>query len=317
MKRLLFALLLAGCEGESVTAGFEEPVRVINGQFQEGTLPGAPPLTPDEVAAGVEPESPRVTAVDGIGGILRFGDPRQTIRGRASNDAVAVAFRFEDLGSGYWIEPVRGPDALNAGEFTWSFDAQFSRALPVGRHRLLFAAVDAEGRAGTELDVALCAASEVPDNDNACLPTQKPPALVISLAWDLNADIDLQVRMPDGLLVDPKHPVAAPVGGDAASALGHLDLDSNSACLIDGVRRENLIFAQPPPSGTYAIYANLFEACAKPSVRFTATIHMPAEGEQPGAFQQVEVFRASGTLLASQANADAKLGLFVGKFVVP
>lgn len=315
MKALVLTALVAGCSSEAVTAGFEQPVRVVNGQFQEGSLPGAPPLTADEVAAGVTPVSPRVTTVDGIGGILRYGDPRQSIRGRASGDAVAVAFRFEDLGSGYWIEPLRGPDAVNPGEFTWSFDAQFSRAIPFGRHRLLFAAVDSEGRAGTQLDVALCADSEVPDNQNACLPSQKPPPLVISLAWDVNADLDLQVRTPDGVLVDAKHPLAT--SGEPQQTLGHLDLDSNAACFIDGVRRENLVFDQAPPSGIYSVYANLFEACGKSSVRFDVSVHMPAEGAEPGTFKQVQALRASGVLLASQANGGAKTGLFVTNFVVP
>ncbi|MFZ5895393.1 MAG: hypothetical protein ACOY0T_30335 [Myxococcota bacterium] len=317
MKRLLLALYLVGCSSEAVSAGYEEPVRVFNGQFHEGALPGLPPLGADDIAAGVEPLSPRVTTVDGIGGILRFGDPRQAIRGRASSNAVAVAFRFEDVGSGYWIEPVRGPDALNAGEFTWSFEAQFSRALPLGRHRLLFAAVDAQGHAGTQLDVALCAGSEIPDNQNVCLPTQKPPALVISLAWDVDADVDLQVRTPDGTLVDAKHPLAKPVDGEPTPADGRLDLDSNAACSIDGVRRENLVFDQAAASGEYAVYANLFAGCGKPSTRFTLTVHMPAEGSEPGTFKQVEVFRNSGILLASQANGGAKLGLFVSNFIVP
>lgn len=315
MNRVLIALLLAGCSSEAVNAGFDEPVRVFDGQFHEGALPGTPPLTADEVASGATPLSPRVTTVDGVGGILRFGDPRQAIRGRATGDAVAIAFRFEALGRGYWVEPLRGPDAVNPGEYTWSLDAQFSRALAPGRHRLLFAAIDEQGRAGTQLDVALCADSEVPDNQNACLPSQKPPPLVVSLAWDVNVDLDLQVRTPDGELVDAKHPQTST--GEPPQVLGHLDLDSNAGCVIDGVRRENLVFDRAAPSGEYSVYANLFESCGKPSVRFDVSVHLPAEGDAPGTFKQVEALRVSGTSLASQANGGAKLGLFVTKFVVP
>lgn len=315
MRRILLALLLVGCSSEAVSAGFEEPVRVFNGQFHEGALPGLPPLTPEEVASGVAPVSPRVTTVDGVGGILRFGDPRQAIRGRATGDAVAVAFRFEDVGRGYWVEPLRGPDAVNPGEFTWNFDAQFSRALSLGRHRLLFAAIGEDGSAGTQLDVALCAGSEIPDNQNACLPSQKPPPLVVSLSWDVNADLDLQVRTPDGELVDAKHPQKST--SEPPQILGHLDLDSNGGCIIDGVRRENLIFDQAPPSGEYAVYANLFESCGKSSVRFDVSVHLPADADAPGTFKQVEALRVSGTSIASQANGGANPGLFVTKFVVP
>lgn len=308
----LFACLPA-CSSESGTAGIAEPLQVFRGQFFEGELPGRPPLTAQEIADGEKPVSPHVTSVDGASGVLLRGDPLRVMRGRTTTDAVAVGVRFAELGSGYWVRPVGAPDAANEGQYTFTLDSELSRALPPGMHDLVFAAIGADGSAGTQVGVGLCVSSAVPDNLNACAPSQRPPASVVSLSWDANADLDLQVFTPNGVLVEAKHPnTAAP--GDAGEPEGVLDRDSNKNCSDDGVRRENLVFEDAPSAGDYFVYVNLFDACGEPSVRFDVTLHGVAEGEEPDTFRQIETYRTSGVLLASQANGGSKVGLLITKF---
>lgn len=315
MTRALLVLVLLGCSSQPSTQGLPEPVRMIEGQFVEGELPGLPPIPID---SGETPVSPRVTTVQNAGGILEFGDPKRTITGRTTGDAVSVAFGFEGLGTGYWIAPVRGRDAANPGEFTFEFDAEYSRSIPAGVHSVLFAAVDADELSGTQLDVRLCMTSEVPDNRNACDPRARPPGLVVSLGWDREVDLDLQVFTPDGVLVDAKHPSTAPDEDSVDEpGTGTLTFDSNAGCVIDGHRRESLVFEDSPPSGEYYVYANLFDACGEDSVRFTMTLHQPIDGANADEFDQDETHRTSGVLVASQANGGSNVGLFLTKFVVP
>ena len=308
------ALAVLGCSSGSSSRGFEEPVRVIGGQFVEGPLPGLPPVALD---SGLE-VSPRVTVAQNAGGRFEFGDPKRTVSGRATDDALSVAFGFDGLGGGFWLVPVRGRDAANPGEFTFTFDAEYSRSIPAGSQRVLFAAINANEEAGTQLDVRFCMMSEVPDNGNACSAFLAPPALVVSLDWDREVDLDLQVFTPSGVLVDAKHPsTAVDEDGVNEPGVGTLDLDSNARCVIDGHRRENLVFEGTPPSGEYFVYANLFDACGKDSVRFNLTLNTSVEDADSGEFKQEETFRTSGVLSAVQANGGSNIGLYLTKFVVP
>jgi hypothetical protein len=308
-------LVALGCSSESSSRGFEEPVRVIGGQFVEGPMPGLPPVAQNSG----EPEvSPRITTAQNAGGKFEFGDPKRDISGRATDDAVSVAFGFQGLGRGYWIVPVRGRDASNPGEFTFGFSAEYSRAIPAGLHHVLFAAINSDRAAGTQNEIEFCMTNEVPDNNNACDPFARPPALVASLAWDREVDLDLQVFTPNGVLVDTKHrSTAADEDGTGEPGVGTLGIDSNAGCVIDGHRRENLVFKEPPPSGAYYVYANLFDACGEDSVRFTATLHTPVEDAETGTFDQKETYRTSGVLSAPQANGASNVGLYLTKFVVP
>jgi hypothetical protein len=312
---IALAWLGIACSSESPSKGIEQPVQVLHGQFVEGTFPGLPPIVP---GSGETPVPPTVTNAQNAGGILELGDPKRDITGRTTDDAYSVAFGVEGLGTGYWLVPVRGKDAANPGELTFSFVAQYSRAIVPGDHRVLFAALGPNGESGTQLDVKFCMSSELPDNGNTCNPALPPPKLVVSLGWDRNVDLDLQVLTPAGVLVDTKHRSTAP-NEDATGepGVGTIDFDSNAGCVIDGHRRESLVFQETPPSGDYWVYANLFDACNEDSVRFTLTLNEARDAATPGQFDQVETYRTNGILVASQANGGAKVGLLLTKFVIP
>jgi hypothetical protein len=316
---------LACDDGAVVTRGLEEPLSIEGAQFASGALPGAPPESP--------PLAPRPTAATTE---VTYLEPRRAgvpFFGWATLDAVAVGARFEGIGTGYWVVPAGPPDPQVQGEpvRTWRFTADFHDALPPGRHRLLVAAIDAEGRAGSQVAASVCIQRLVPDNGNVCDPKKAPPELVVSLAWDRPVDLDLVVITPDSRPISAKSPsvnvpedggVSRRGGGTAAPSagvgVGYLDRDSNADCHVDGRQIENIVFAEKPAPGSYLVYVNLHDACGEPSVSYTVTRHVRSGVEaEPGAFGVAEVEKKSGSLVAVQANGSAGVGTFVTEFFVP
>jgi len=97
---------------------------------------------------------------------------------------------------------------------------------------------------------------------------------VFSLRWDTEADLDLRVVDPSGTEVWSRKVSASPVppGGDPSLQQGGiLDFDSNSQCVIDGRRRENVFFTQPP-SGHYLARVDTFSLCGEPLARWTLAV---------------------------------------------
>lgn len=315
----LLPLVLLGCSGDPLTEGLEQPLRVAGGQFQEGDLPGLPPLTADDVNAGVKPEPPNVAGVRLNNSIIASGEAGRPFSGSASRDSQAVGVRFANLGTGYWVIPTAGPDEADGLE--WRFRAAFGHGLPPGKHELLFAAIDADGRSGTQVSVNLCLLPEVPDNLSTCIPDTAPPALVVRLTWEAAVDLDLRVVTPTGKVVDPKHPTTAdadaqgkvdPSGDD----IGKVDHDAFAGCSAsDGRGGENLVFQATPPAGTYLVYAGLFDACGASGVTFDVSLHA-ASVDDDGVTRQVETYRQSAQLSAVNADGGAGLGTFITSFEV-
>lgn len=99
--------------------------------------------------------------------------------------------------------------------------------------------------------------------------------------------------------------------------MGRLDADSNRDCVPDGRQRESLVWAEAPESGTYAVHANLFDACGRPAVHFQIDSYTRADGDEPGTYTTVETALGAGSLLALHANGGERLGTFVTSFTVP
>lgn len=315
------ALVVAGCSGEPLTRALEEPIRIPDAQFREGQLPGLPPLTADEINAGVMPETPVVSGINLGNAVIPPREPARAFSGLSSPDTVAVGVRFAELGTGYWLLPTRGADAVNDGALEWSFRAGFGGDLPTGLQQLLLAGIDAAGHAGNQVALTLCLSSELPDNGNACDPSTPPPALVVSLAWQAAVDLDLRVITPGGKVVDSKNPSTAEPDEDGKldptlPGTGVIAFDSFARCTPDGRRRESLVFQQTPPAGTYLIYANLFDACGQSGVAFDVSTHTLADGDEPDTYRQTQTYRRAGELQAVHANGGAGLGTFITSFNV-
>jgi hypothetical protein len=315
------------CSDDSVsgTAGLVEPLQVQAGQFISGALPGL-----KEPAANVDAGpavTPDVVDVSVANTVIAQGEQGLVFTGHVSTDAQTVAVHFDDLGSGYWVVPVGPPDPSDDGLLTWQLTADFGRGLPPGRHLLVFAALDAAGRSGTQSTLLTCIDTPVPDNLNACVPTRTPPTAVLSLDWSAPVDLDLSVLNPDGVTVGGKSSRGPSADGGASqtvttstatvtSADGVLDHDSNRACVIDGIDREDIVWQAPPASGVYQVYVDPWSTCGLPAATFTVALWL-AETQADGTQRLVQQSAlANGELLAIQADNGASKGLFVGQFVI-
>jgi len=305
MRRVLVLGLLLACGDRPITEGLDEPIAVQGGQFIEGELPGS---TPDGALAAPRPTAAtteKTSLTQRIAGVPFFG--------WATLDAVAVGARIENEGDGYWVTPTGPPDPTVPGEpvRTWRFLADFHDSLQPGRHRLLVAAIDDQGRAGSQVATTICVNRLVPDNGNVCDPKKAPPDTVISLTWDRPVDLDLVVVAPDGRILSAKNPSL----GDRPAPF--LERDSLTGCIDDGRHLENVVFSEKPAAGSYLVYVNLHDACREASVRYTLTRWIRAGVEGKGdEFSVFEAEKKSGSLVAIQTNQSSGLGTFVTEVFV-
>ncbi|HLK36664.1 MAG TPA: hypothetical protein VKU41_07910 [Polyangiaceae bacterium] len=315
----------AGCPepGQSAYVTSSEPIQVHGAQFVPGPLPGAPPAPPEEAGAegGVDAAASSaepglsITNVTFASQLVLPGQSGKSVSGRATKDAVAVGIRFADMGSGYWVVPVGGLEPQFPGEITFGFSADFEADDPPGNHSLELVALSAAGAAGQQTDVQLCVGSRVPDKYHACDPTTAPPAAVISLRWDTNFDVDLHVITPQGIDINPKTQIVdALVDGGARPPPNApaIDRDSLLRCVPDGIRQEDLVFQDIPPSGKYEIYADPYDSCGQSAVRFDLTVYQ-SSGICPDC-RLVPLFTRGGELLAVQANGGTSAGTFVVEY---
>lgn len=329
-----------GCtDGQVAYSGVTEPIQVSGAQFIAGDLPGAPPI--DGGASGstdaglpplsfVENPSAKPFIIPGSVGVA--------FTAATTADVAALGVRLADDGTGYWVVPATQlpspPTSNMPASISIPFSVNFNVADTPGFTSMRVVAIGSDGNAGTQVNSPLCILSRVPDNGHACPSSHIPPpvpAVVITLKWDTNFDVDLNVIVPSGLVVNPKTQlttvVASEDGGTALSpptmstnaiglydgTTGVIDRDSIGSCVVDGWREEDLVFQDPPPPGLYDIYANPFASCGQPSVRFTMTIY---ERGVDGSLHPTSP--VSGELLASQTTGGglsvtggAATGLFV------
>jgi hypothetical protein len=161
---------------------------------------------------------------------------------------------------------VQDEDQNTPGDFTFSCNASFSQDTPAGDGgalSLVFRATDRVGNVGpAKIEPMVLQEENVPSG-----------ALVISLDWDTEADLDLHVQLPitDGGIDEiwSRKPTGlAPGGSESPSASaaidsGYLDFDSNCECVIDGRRQENVIFPTTAPSGQFIARVDTFSLCSQ------------------------------------------------------
>jgi hypothetical protein len=171
-------------------------------------------------------------------------------------------------------------DLNQPDELTWSARLSFAVTLDDGPHDLQVAAVDAAGRFGAPTPLTLTVRPH--------LVSLTDTRLVVSLSWDTEADLDLHVALPTSppITVWTQHPTSyvppapgEPADPDAITAAGILDADSNSQCLIDGRREENVIWGGPtaaPPHGSFTVLVDTFSLCAAPTAHWTVDVYRDA-----------------------------------------
>jgi hypothetical protein len=285
MRRALLlglSLLASGCDdGVSASSGVGEPIRVRGGQFFEGTIPAAT-------------DGPEVATVDSQNNLVTQGQAGKKLSGVAKKGAFAVAARFQDLGTGYWIVPVGPEDPQTQGDLTWEMVIDYSATLAPGKHSLLLAASSETGAFGPTRDLPILVQSLTPEG-----------AAVISLSWDSGADLDLHVIGPNGKETDPKHlTTAVEIDGGLPPGAGTIDRDANAGCGQNGYRTESLVFVDPPAPGLYQIRVDMFDACSAPAANFVITARQAGKS----------VLTAKGRLLGLDADGGGPgSGLFVGE----
>ncbi len=312
--------------------GASEPFRVEGAQFFAGPLPGTAPTNAPYVP-GAPPQirlsTPNYTVQQGTGGFK--------ITGTLTQGGWSGGLALAGQGTGWWMIPAGESDSTQTPPgFAIGATVDFAPTLPLGPTFLTGVALDAQGHAGPQFPQALCISSNGVDGNAAC-GGATPPVAAITLTWDTQVDLDLQVVAPDGTIVSPANPTLhpPPKSGTVDPNQPHINRDSNANCIIDGQRSESLIWptltaAQGTteyPSGVYLIYANLFDPCGQASVVFHARVTkaVPAndggagagDGADAGAGEtEVEevVFDQAGELIARQANSTKGLGLYVGKY---
>ncbi len=263
-----FVVLLAGCgdPSEAAPTGLEEPFRVsfvpsgqskaVPAQFFRG-----------ELLEGTEgPETPQRTTPTRV---VFPGEAGHKLSGNSGLKATGVGIRFDDIGSGYWVVPTTVLDVETPGTIKFDAILDFGRDVPPGGHTLKIVAIDGDGHSGKRAD-PLTLLFQPP------LPTA---AAVATLGWDNNADVDLQIVLPNGTQVDRKHPATLPLDADggAIPGTGTLEHDSNANCIPDGRRQEMFIWPTDFPTGTYMAKADLFTACGEPGANFVFNFYLGGE----------------------------------------
>jgi hypothetical protein len=289
-----WALLALGCT-PSVSQfgpGLHLQLRVADAQLHEGRIRadrGGP-----EVSQLLRPQP-----------VVSRGDDSVQISGRLAPDGVAL--HIQAVGDpDHWVLPTKGYDFVVGDELQFNAKLGFSHAIQTDELRVRLAASDKRGRLGPVTETSFVMAPDMP-----------AAHLLVSLAWDAPADVDLHVVDADGVVIGAKNIAAfEPPAGvvsdpDAYLEGGYLEFDSNKQCRLDLMNREQVVWLSPPPSGRYRIFAHLYSPCDTQAVNMIAVAHY--EGEV--------VARAGATQYPFDARehfAEGEApGLFLTDFDVP
>lgn len=241
---LAAAVVLAGCDVASSALGRDAMLQVDGAQWRPGPRPdddGGP--TVSEVLLR------RPTVVrDGLG---------QRVTGALAPSATGL-WLGADGDVGGWIVTADAPSVERPGDPSFAVDLAVTAAARLGSLALDAVAVDASGRAGPVLTTAILVEDAPP-------PTGE---LVVALAWDGRADLDLHVIAPDGGEAwsgDPNTweppPPGTPIDPLAWRTGGLLDHDGNAGCRRDARPSEHVVWSVPPPAGRYVVRVDTRALC--------------------------------------------------------
>jgi len=211
---------------------------------------------------------PSVLATSTATTTLRVGQTNRALTGSIGLNSTTVAVGLEG-DTGWWLLPAGGTDSVLPSALAFEASLGFSRFLSAGKHVVQVAASDASGRFGPTFKVTF----EFVD-----LAAPPEAELRVSLRWDVDADLDLHLVQPDGTEIWSRKsttytpPVVGPIDQAAADAAGKLDFDSNSMCVLDGRRVENVLFLKDPPPGEYTVRVDTFSLCGQVAARWQVEV---------------------------------------------
>jgi len=247
---------------------------------------------------------PRIAAT-GNQRVINGGTQTVTISGDRSFDQVYVAVRGRTLGllgeadggvDGYY--EIRLPAADTSAMVLLTFPQEVS----LTEFDLQFAVADSSGAIGPYAGLAT-AVTSVGTGD-----------VQVTLSWDADSDVDLHVVAPGGDEIF--------YGRRQSAGGGELDLDSNAACAIDGIRNENITWpVGRAPRGEYTVRVDYWNNCAASRTNYTVLINnggavqivtgfFTGAGDQggPGSGRTVATFSRSSGPAAAVPTQPLSLG---------
>lgn len=287
----LAALLLAGCS-EYPGLGLSARMRVAGAEYRTEPLPAA--ATGPEVLALALTTS---TAVP--------GEQDKPFSGALAPESTAVVIGLSG-DEGHWLLPAGAPRVEEPDLPAFDVRLSFSPDILPGEYILFVRAAGPGGGFGPEASVPLSVEAPPPPDG----------ALVVSLFWDTEADLDLHVVDPNGVEIWKRNinsweppPPGEPVDPNAWKTGAVLDFDSNAQCVIDSRRRENVIWKESAPPGKYSVRVDAFSLCGQLAARWAVEVYR--SGERTSAAQGLS------TEVDAQGLHDRGAGVLALEFEVP
>jgi hypothetical protein len=282
MWRAAFVAAMLAAVAACSTAPTDDPgsdayLRIPGAQFHRGPMPAG------------STAAPGVASIIVLNSILRPGEIDYPIAGALGAGATGVAIGLQgDVG--YWTLGAGLPAVATPDDPSYSANATFSMGLVPGMYALAVQAVDGVGRFGAPGLQALTVQST---------SMAASGALVISLGWDTESDLDLHVLDAAGIEIDHDRmsdkppPFALPPDG---GSYGYLDWDSNANCVIDGKRQEDVMWSSAPPSGHYVVRVDAASLCGQPIAHWSvrATLNGSDVGDAQGLSLDADTRAAHG-----------------------
>jgi len=297
MRALAFLLLLCGvvlaaCSGVRADTGSDAYMRLPGAQFVRGPMP-------DGSANG-----PSVAQITLVNNNIWAGFDDDPVSGALGPTAMAAAIGLQgDVG--YWVVVAGVPSVSTPDDPSFAATAAFSEGIILGSYTLVVRAVDQDGNFGLPSTQILIAEPS---------PTNPPATgdLVVTLTWDTESNLNLHVIDPTGAEIywgnqssQPPFSFDQVDGG----SYGYIDYDSNAECVIDGLRREDAIWPNPPPSGQYTVRVDAPSLCGQPDAYWNVV----------AVLQGAQVGQASGVAVDADTWGDHGLGagVLAFQFTVP
>jgi len=184
----------------------------------------------------------------------------------------------------------------------------FPQDIPLNQFELLFGVADPVGAVGPFVGISTTVTA-VGTGD-----------IQVTLSWDVDSDVDIHVVEPSGEETFYAH--------RQSQTGGQLDLDSNAACQIDGVRNENITWpVGRAPRGQYTVRVDYWDSCGVSRTNYTVRINnggsvqivsgfFTGAGDQGGAGdgRTVATFERETGPAAVSASAVSSAGVPSGVF---